>query len=128
MWTHNLYIWIKFVPLYKGITWTFQEKYTNYTNGVQDCLFWRISIDFELFFLSSKGCTLSCHTFIHHTLISYTLFDLHITIGILTPLMMFEEKFSFRFFIIFWTKSLETLFTRPMRTHNLCMGMIFVPL
>ena len=80
------------------------------------------------FFLSSKGCTLSCHTFIHHTLISYTLFDLHITIGILTPLMMFGEKFSFRFFIIFWTKPLETLFTCPMRTHNLCMGMNFVPL
>ena len=49
-------------------------------------------------FLLSKDCTLSCHIFIHYTSISYILLNLHMTIQILTLLMMFMKKFIYVFY------------------------------
>ena len=84
---------MEFAPLYKNVTLIIQGKCTNCTKGVQDCTLCRISIDsIPFFFLSSKDCTLSCHTFLYYTLILCILFNLHMKIRILTLLMMFGRK------------------------------------
>ena len=98
---HNVCIWMKFAQLYKGVILTVQgkcsigqDKCSNYIRGIQYYHLWNILINFrQLFFfvLSSKDCTLLRYTFLHYTLILYTLFNSHITIQILTLIMMFRE-------------------------------------
>ena len=75
---------MKFVPLYKGITLTVQEKYIKCTRPsfVKDFnWFWII----PLFFLSSKG----------HTPMSCTLFNFHMKIPIFSSIMIFGEIFFY---------------------------------
>ena len=88
---------MKFVPLYKGVILIVQDKYTNCKNGVQGYPLWRISIDFEqLFFFSYHPRTiLFYYTFLYYVSLSCTFFNSHMTIQILTPIMMFGEKFCF---------------------------------
>ena len=96
-----------------------QDKYSNYTRGIQDYPLWKISINFGQFFfvLSYKDCTLSRYTFLYHTLILCTLFNSHMTIRILIPLMMFERKFCFSIFHYFLNKTNENMVNLLMVTH-----------
>ena len=89
----------------------------------------KTSINFEqFFFLSSKDYRLSCYTFLHHTLIICTLFNSYMIIRILISLMIFREKICFYIFYYFLNWPLETWFTHPMWTYNLCMWIKFAPL
>ena len=120
MWIHNVCILMKFIPLYKGFILTIQDKCTNYTKSVQGHPLWRISINFRHFFffvLPSKDCTLSWHTFLYHKLILCTLFNLHMTIQIFIPLMMFEGKFCFYVFHYFVNQTNGNMVKLPMSTH-----------
>ena len=134
MWAYNVCIWMTFVPLYKGViliykvnvqldkanVLTVQDKCSNYTNGIQGYHLWKISINFgQLFFffvLSSKDYTLSRYT-LYHTLILCILFNSHMTIQILIPLMMFESKFCFSIFHYFLNQTNENMVNLPIVTH-----------
>ena len=72
---------------------------------------------FFFFVLPSKDCTLSWHTFLYHTVILCTLFNLHMTIQILIPLIMFEGKFCFYIFHYFVNQTNGNMVNLPMGTH-----------
>ena len=81
-----------------------------------------------IFFLVIQGLqTLMLHippSYTHHM----TLFNSHMIIRILISLMRLREKFCFYIFYYFFNWPLETWFTHPMWTYNLCMWIKFAPL
>ena len=100
---------------------TVQDKCSNYTRGIQGYHLWNILINFgQLFFffvLSSKDCTLLRYTFLYYTPVLCTLFNLHMIIRILIPLMMFERKFCFSIFHYFLNQTNENMVDLHMVTH-----------
>ena len=79
--------------------------------------FQSILTTFFFFVLSSKDCTLLRYTFLYYTLILCTLFNSHMIIWILIPLMMFERKFCFSIFHYFLNQTNENMVNLPMVTH-----------
>ena len=57
------------------------------------------------------------YTFLYYTLILYTLFNSHMIIRILIPLMMFEIKFCFSILHYFLKQTNENMVIPPMVTH-----------
>ena len=109
-WTRQMFY------LYKTNVLPVQDKCSDYTmlSFVKDFnQFW---ITFFCV-LSSKDCTLSRYTFLYHTLILCTLFNSHMTIWILIPLMMFERKFCFSIFHYFLNQTNENMVDLHMVTH-----------
>ena len=106
--THNVWLWMKFAPLYKGVILIVQGKCSIGQDKCSNCT--RQMFNF-FFVLSSKDCTLLRYAFLYYTLILFTLFNLHMIICILIPLIMFEIKFCFVSFTIFWNKPMKTWLT-----------------
>ena len=91
-----------------------------------------------------KGCTrlyilnnflffFSCHLRIIHSpttnsFISCTLFNSHITIQILTLIMMFREKICFYILYHFLNQIIENMVHTSYVAHNVCIWMKFAPL
>ena len=83
MWTHNLCMSIKLTPVYKSVTLTVQGKCTKCTRGIKGCLCGGFQLILNKFFSCHQVIALSCHIFLHHTLILCTLLNSHIVIQIL---------------------------------------------
>ena len=135
IWTHNLYMWMEFAPLYKGVILTVQNKCTTIQVAYKTTLcegFQSILDNSFLFFLSSKDYKLSCHTFLHHSSITQPFHALYLThmwqFEYLPTNDIWDIFFCFMSSTIFWTKPLEIWFIHPMWIHDLCMCMEFTPL
>ena len=81
--------------------------------------------NFFFFVLSSKDCTLLRYTFLYYTLILCTLFNSHITIQILTLIMMFREKFCFYVLYHFFIQTIGNMVHTSYVAHNVCIWMKF---
>ena len=103
---------MKFIPLYKIITLIVQEVYK--------------TIHFEQFFFSCHLRIICSPT--TNSFISCTLFNSHITIQILTLIIMFREKFCFYVLYNFLNQTIGNMVHTSYVAHNVCIWMKFAPL
>ena len=120
-WEDSLHTHVDIIYIYiYEIHTIIQGYYTNCTRGVQNCTFW------TTFFFSCHLKIIRSPT--TNSFISCTLFNSHITIQILTFIMMFREKFCFYVLCHFLNQTIENMVHTSYVTHNVCIWMKFAPL